>query len=72
MAGEEIQAKGWANNGLRDRERTPFLVVIIWLMFGLTERFGMEWVHQYIGAFGGDPTKVIMSAPKLSFASINA
>jgi carboxylesterase type B len=32
-----------------------------------TERLALSWIQKYIGTFGGDPTKVMMCAGRLSY-----
>jgi hypothetical protein len=59
----EVQKAGIANLGLHDREYfIPFSTQLFYLLrfFFFSEREALRWIQKYIGAFGGDPTKVTM------------
>ena len=59
LPGEEVLDAGIANAGIRDRKHFMELNEYgIWLTY--TERFALEWVHENIDKFGGDPSKVVL------------
>ena len=62
LPGKEVKAAKSGNLGLQDRELASshlFLVVITNLRL---ERLALRWIQKYIAGFGGDPSKVTMSA----------
>jgi hypothetical protein len=60
MPGKEIKAAGVGNLGLQDRRIKLHHMTCIHLTELNAERLALRWVQKYIGAFGGDPTKVTM------------
>jgi acetylcholinesterase len=60
LASKEVKDAGVGNLGLHDRACS-------YRQYGhaldhFTERLALSWIQKYIGAFGGDPTKVMMCA----------
>jgi len=64
LAGQEVFKDGNGNLGLRDRKSSkpskiePFKSSA--LVIPILERLALKWVNKYIGAFGGDTSKVTM------------
>lgn len=58
LASQEVKDAGVGNLGLQDRLCPSS--AHLHLTDYTTERFALRWVQKYIGAFGGDPTKVTM------------
>lgn len=61
MASQEITDAGVANLGLQDRELGLYNLRKL-LSHCFVEREAYRWIQKYIGAFGGDHSKVTMYA----------
>lgn len=61
LAGKEVKNAGVANLGLQDRKPVFFLFKLLALSNVIPERLALRWVQKYVGAFGGDSSKVTMS-----------
>lgn len=60
LASKEVKAAGIGNLGLQDRELISIIQIMVFCNPRVPERQALRWVQRYIGAFGGDPTKVTM------------
>ena len=59
LASQEVKDAGVGNLGLQDRMSAHVILTNI-PDGSCTEREALRWIQRYIGAFGGDPTKVTM------------
>jgi acetylcholinesterase len=66
-SGSETREAGVGNLGLNDRaSRLRSLSILVWSSSNV-ERLALRWVQQYITAFGGDPTKVMLCVSSQPF-----
>ncbi len=60
LGGKEIKEAGLGNLGLQDRELLRISASVLETDYSSKERTALRWVHKFISAFGGDPSKVTM------------
>jgi len=61
LASKEVKEAGVSNLGIKDRKFGLFQGgMSVDVHYIHIERLALRWIQKYIGAFGGDPTKVTM------------
>lgn len=74
LASQEVKDAGVGNLGLQDRKKLSIVLStsgssseFLNISCYTSEREALRWVQKYIGAFGGDPTKVTMFVQLLPY-----